>query len=91
MQMGSMHVNAKAKKNGAPRKGRAVFLSNRSCKAFAAPHRIASHETCIGSFRSLEKNPGFSPGKRYVVQRIGAYGQIKPCERQRQARRCCLR
>jgi len=32
---------------------------------------------------AAQKNPGASPGKRYVIQRIGAFGQLKPCERQR--------
>jgi hypothetical protein len=39
------------------------------------------HASCISD--SGQKNPGLAPGKRYVIQRIGAFGQIKPCERQR--------
>jgi len=32
---------------------------------------------------AAQKNPGASPGKRYAVRRIGAFGQLEPCERQR--------
>jgi len=36
-----------------------------------------------GGKASDKKIPAFSPGKRYAIQRIGAFGLVKPCERQR--------
>jgi len=43
-----------------------------------------------GEKASGKKNPGLSPGKRYVIQRIGAFGQMKPCERQRHDAVACM-
>ncbi|MFM0013317.1 hypothetical protein PQR46_38120 [Paraburkholderia sediminicola] len=67
-------------KNGAPFAGRAVFLCSKQRKAFVVQQRMQDAPRTSGSGK---KNPGLSPGKRYAIQRIGAFGHVKPCERQR--------
>jgi hypothetical protein len=71
--------NAERKKTAHPAKGAPFFYT--AAGQSVLPSR--SNEPFAGRIRLREKNPGLSPGKRYVIQRIGAFGQLKPCERQR--------
>ncbi|WP_147394009.1 hypothetical protein [Paraburkholderia sp. BL23I1N1] len=75
-------MDAEAKKRRAPQRARrfSFAASNQRQDPFIVPQRMKLAPCSSGS---RKKNPGLSPGKRYVIQRIGAFGQIKPCERQR--------
>ncbi len=78
------------KKTAHPLRGAPFFFSSsvgvsRASTPFSQPRGPSREKTS----RCL------SPGKRYAIQRIGAFGVLKPCERQRHdallANRCCNR
>ncbi|SIT44099.1 hypothetical protein BN2475_460061 [Paraburkholderia ribeironis] len=80
MQAGSKSLRQR-QKNGAPCEGRAVFLCGRekqrralSLRRCTTPH-TASPRVSRPKEDRPQKNPGLAPGKRYVIQRIGALGQ----------------
>ncbi|MFM0199750.1 hypothetical protein PQR53_07685 [Paraburkholderia fungorum] len=73
----------KQKKRRAPQRARRFSIAASSVERLSylvVPWRMKHAPRISGS---KKKNPGLSPGKRYAIQRIGAFGQIQPCKRQR--------
>ncbi|CAH2801278.1 MAG: hypothetical protein CPDRYMAC_5247 [uncultured Paraburkholderia sp.] len=66
-------------KNSAPFQGALFFMQ----QGRAYPFPVVLDADPIGIRWTGQKIPASSPGKRYVFQRIGAFGQLTPCEWQR--------
>src|SRR3954462_8557365 len=71
-----MRADGAQKETARPLRGAPFFSSEAQSHSSRGPKRS-------NAANAAQKNPGASPGKRYVIQRIGAFGQLKPCERQR--------